>query len=113
MFAYETLFYCAIASAPVIPVIVLVIALLSVLSDAVPALSVARAQSCIQKVPEDAPGADVLRGARETFRGTSLAIGRYLVEIIAIRAIFPYAYWQSALTLVSKEVVPWVTDHAC
>jgi hypothetical protein len=113
LLAYEALFDGAIARAPVIPVIVLVIAFFSILSDAVPALPVACAQSCIQKMPEDASGADVLRGAREAFRGTSLAIGRYLVEIIAIRAIFSYAYWQSALTLVSKEVVPWVTDHAC
>ena len=76
MLAYEALFDRAIAGAAIIPVIVLVIALLSVLSDAVPALPVARVQSCIQKVPEDALCAEVLRSAREALRGTSLAICR-------------------------------------
>jgi hypothetical protein len=76
LFAYEALFYCAITSAAIIPVIILVIALLSVLSDAVPALPVACVQSCIQKVPEDALCADVLRSALKALRETSLAIGR-------------------------------------
>jgi hypothetical protein len=76
LLAYEALFDRAITGAAIIPVIILVITLLSVLSDTVPALPVACAQSCIQKVPEDALCADFLRSARKALRGTSLAIGR-------------------------------------
>ena len=110
MLTNVALFNSAIWSAPIIHHIIHVIALLSVFSYAVSAFTSAGANRCLQIVPKDAFCAESVRCARKTFRGTSLAIICCLVVVIADRAILSNGYRLSALTLVLKEEVAWITN---